>query len=313
MEPAGSTAEGLKVIRPNEFDVELHLDVGSVKFDTVDCGEFEYVLVEFKDEDDAKRLHQFATLHKFSSGTSFVCFDPQKVRTVFQGLIQRSINDISSNFRYNMRVGRVGPAITIWIDHPVIGNISMDLVPLIYIDGFELVAKPHPKLRNKRMHSHFDYGSKSLFNRVCEERDEFAQFWIRSFAREERTYINQGFYDGFPQNSCHKKCLQIIKAIKENHRAELGMLRSYIFKTIFLHMLRDLDKEDWEGDKLEERFKDFVKRLRGHLMTKRLPHFFVMELNLLRELESITLYNAMRFLQRIIDKDRYLNFLRKEA
>ena len=312
LEPAGSTAEGLKVIRPNEFDVELHIDVGSIRFEIIDCGEFEYVFIEIVDEMDAERLHAFTTSHKFENGYIAMCFNPRKVRTYFQSMIQRAINEIDERSVYFLKSGTVGPAITVWIHHLTFGKISIDLVPLIQIKGFELVAKPHPKLMNKKMLSHFSYGTKSISGHKFKDPNDFSKLWIRSFANKERTYISKGFY-GLPKKSCHRKCLKIIKAIKENHKPELGMFRSYIFKTVFLHMMRDLDRDDWEADKLNERFMDFIKRLRGYLMVKQLPHFFVMELNLLRDLESTPIINTLNFLQRIINKDKYLNFLRKDA
>ena len=96
-----------------------------------------------------------------------------------------------------------------------------------------------------------------------------------------------------PDDNVRKKCLVIMKVILQHFiHASLPpdttpMLPSFAFKTILFYECRVYpDKESWSEDNLYARVLSFIKRLILALKDKRLGHFFMEEVDVLKGIAS---------------------------
>ena len=259
------------MINPDEFDVQIFLNLDSdVLYIDGNTGVPDYVLVKYKNPDDPT-YREFSSVESSHYGGENVVFDPKKVRSYFQGQIQKSINGFD---QFEVDPSTSGPAIKLDI---VYGDnnteMSIDMVPIVVLGGKEIVAKPHPKTKHKQ------HG------------EEYAKYWRWSFTKQEKAAIER-----YPKDACHRKCLKIIKAIRENHPGQLGQFRSYIFKTALLHLMDEHSQDEWGEEQLTERFIDFLQYFIQCLKLRELPHYFVDDLNIFEDMSESALQNSMYFL-----------------
>ncbi|KAM4632590.1 inositol 1,4,5-trisphosphate receptor-interacting protein-like 2 [Discoglossus pictus] len=108
-------------------------------------------------------------------------------------------------------------------------------------------------------------------------------FWGISFSKHEQRLMNW-FKDQAPANSCHLKCLQIMKALRDLSSKALqptfahqwtSILSSYTLKTSLFYLLLKIPFELWEDSLLLDRMEDFIHFFRDCLQKQVLMHFFL--------------------------------------
>ncbi|KAL4659051.1 inositol 1,4,5-trisphosphate receptor-interacting protein-like 2 [Arapaima gigas] len=107
--------------------------------------------------------------------------------------------------------------------------------------------------------------------------------WTAYLPRQEQKLL--GWLKGrLPVSSCHLKCLQLAKALRDLSGSALGsqgaaewraVLSSYSLKTAWLRLLLATPSEAWEERHLLERLEDLLRSVRDCLHHRSLGHLFM--------------------------------------
>ena len=282
----GSVYEGLKVIRPDEFDVMMPLKL-EPKIWKLDEGK---ASLRGADGYWFVRRKELGSIPLGASpwDKSLIgdCLSPSKIISRFIGLIQKGINRQESTSEYEIRLRKSGPAITLDVRYDGYKHLSIDLVPAVSVGGVCVVAKNHPRA----LQSFSD--------------TDFQNLWRRSYSEEEKDKLRKmDLQDG----GCRLKCLRIVKAIRLNHRQQFGMLPSYVYKTLLFHLV-DMEDE-WHQEALAERIIDMFKTLEGYLKSGNLDHYFDPHVNLLEGCSPTSLNDLACYIARIVGRNDWSRLL----
>lgn len=278
----GSAEEGLKVIKADEFDVMIHLNLDSQRWHLEESDlapGYWYI----KTSTDVITAQSFSPSPRQISGS---LLQPNMIIRQFQSIIQKSVN--LGGTKYDIRTSTHGPAITLAVTYEVYGeqrHLDIDLVPSISLGSTWLVAKPHPLAQT--------------------DPAQYASLWRQSFSFDEYQRIN---VDLAQRGACHQKCLMILKAIRLNHFSQLGALSSYVYKTLLLQQMAL--EEDWSDEALPERFYDLLMGLKQALSEGRLDNFFCPGMNLLAGMRAEALENIRYFVIKKMTQDGMLSLLK---
>ncbi|XP_018612481.1 inositol 1,4,5-trisphosphate receptor-interacting protein-like 2 [Scleropages formosus] len=107
--------------------------------------------------------------------------------------------------------------------------------------------------------------------------------WAAYLPRQEQKLL--GWLKGrLPPGSCHLKCLQMAKAVRDLSGLALGsqgaiewraVLSSYSLKTAWLRLLLATPPEAWEERHLLERLEELLRSVRDGLQRRNLGHLFL--------------------------------------
>ena len=264
----GSTEEGLKVIKADEFDVLMHLELDPetwiLKESEAAAG---YWAVTKRDPVSSDSLDEFC------NGQHLL---PGSVVKHVQAMLERMVNFTSGKYE----VSNAGPAMTLSVMYNIHGRtkrLEVNLIPVLNQNSVWVEAKPHPR--------------SSVI-------PGYENFWRQSFAMEENQHLKNN--PNLLPGSCHLKCLRIMKAVRLNHFTQLGALSSYALKTVLMHMLDQED--DWTDQVLSERIFDFLLALKQYLTAKELPNYFCPEMNLLEGIRPETCDAIRSFIIKKLDQ-----------
>lgn len=107
--------------------------------------------------------------------------------------------------------------------------------------------------------------------------------WTVYFPRQEQRLLSW-LKGRVPPGSCHLKCLQIVKAVRDLSGQALdcrggaewrAVLSSYVLKMAWLRLLLSTPPEAWEEHRLLERIEDLLRGLRESLQQRFLGHLFL--------------------------------------
>uniref|UniRef100_W5LTW4 ITPRIP like 2 n=1 Tax=Astyanax mexicanus TaxID=7994 RepID=W5LTW4_ASTMX len=107
--------------------------------------------------------------------------------------------------------------------------------------------------------------------------------WTVYFPKQEQKLL--GFLKSkLPANSCHLKCLQLLKEVRDLGGQTLdqqagaewrGVLSSYALKTAWIRLLLSTPPEAWEECHLVDRLEDLLRCLRDSLQARNLRHLLL--------------------------------------
>lgn len=107
--------------------------------------------------------------------------------------------------------------------------------------------------------------------------------WTVYFPKQEQKLL--GWLKAkLPASSCHLKCLQLLKEVRDLGGQTLDqqagaewkrVLSSYVLKTTWLRLLLSMPHEDWEDRHLMDRMEDLLRFLRDGLQTRSLLHLLL--------------------------------------
>ncbi|XP_036407082.1 inositol 1,4,5-trisphosphate receptor-interacting protein-like 2 [Megalops cyprinoides] len=107
--------------------------------------------------------------------------------------------------------------------------------------------------------------------------------WTVYFPRQEQKLLSW-LKGRVPSGSCHLKCLQIVKAVRDLSGQALdsrggaewrAILSSYYLKTAWLRLLLSTPPEAWEDRYLLDRLEDLLRTLKDSLQRRSLGHLFL--------------------------------------
>uniref|UniRef100_UPI00398F3B3B inositol 1,4,5-trisphosphate receptor-interacting protein-like 2 n=1 Tax=Pristiophorus japonicus TaxID=55135 RepID=UPI00398F3B3B len=145
-------------------------------------------------------------------------------------------------------------------------SMSVRLIPAVHVgDSVFLVAQPWTR-------------TEAVLRPLKQE-----AFWHVYLSKHEQKFLNW-LKIQTPNNSCHLKCLQILKALRDLGCKEFDqkfslqwntILCSYNMKTALFHLLLKGPLEAWDEKFLMERLEDLVRFWRERLQKQELMHFFL--------------------------------------
>ncbi|XP_073503743.1 inositol 1,4,5-trisphosphate receptor-interacting protein-like 2 [Phyllobates terribilis] len=190
----------------------------------------------------------------------------------FHWKIQRCLNVIRYQFEERCHI-----TLTVWDDKLVLKilprsdyvcchiSMSVRLIPAFHLgDAVYVTAQP--------------WGTTSHQDHL-----NLDPYWGINFSKYEQKYL-AWFKDQAPSNSCHLKCLQIMKSLRDlsaktfqpsftwQWRAIFG---SYNLKTALFYLLLQIPYEKWDDSLLMERIADFFTFWKECLQKEALMHFFL--------------------------------------
>lgn len=257
----GSSYEGLKIGKPDEFDYGLVKDSWTGKIslmvDATTPPGFGYAVQNIN-----------SCLSKFKvPGTKRL--DASKVRGHLRDLVERAMLDLNMKGKIVKRPWEGGPAVTFEF---VSGNsdflyISIDLAIGIDLPNWPPGARPPPasaKNVKTQLVPKVKFGGNPAF-------------WQISFAQVEKAVMENIDSDG----GCRRKVLQLAKYFKGKSVGRWHPLASYHLKTILLHMNDERrQSKDWAQGMLVARFTELIERLLRRLRSGVLLSFFMPSVNL---------------------------------
>ncbi|XP_063790466.1 inositol 1,4,5-trisphosphate receptor-interacting protein-like 2 [Pseudophryne corroboree] len=125
-------------------------------------------------------------------------------------------------------------------------------------------------------------------NISCQETLQLDPYWGINFSKYEQKLLNW-FKDQAPSNSCHLKCLQIMKSLRDLTAKTFqpsfssqwkAVFSSYNLKTALFYLFLKIPFEKWDDSLLMERMADFFTFLKECLQNEALMHFFLGNSNL---------------------------------
>ncbi|XP_051877887.1 inositol 1,4,5-trisphosphate receptor-interacting protein-like 2 [Pristis pectinata] len=145
-------------------------------------------------------------------------------------------------------------------------SMSVRLIPAVHVgDSVFLVAQPWTS-------------TESALGPLKPE-----AFWHVYLSKHEQKFLNW-LKVQTPVNSCHLKCLQILKALRDVGCKDFDqefsvqwntILCSYNMKTALFHLLLKGPLDAWDEKFLMERLEDLIKFWRERLQKQELMHFFL--------------------------------------
>ena len=121
--------------------------------------------------------------------------------------------------------------------------------------------------------------SASLSGKRCNRRD----LWTLFFPQQEQRLLGWK-RSQVPRGSCHLKCLQLVKAIRDLGGQALDsqgveawgtVLSSYVLKTAWMRLLLRIPAEAWEERHLVARVEDLIQSLTEALEKRSIAHLFL--------------------------------------
>ncbi|CAH2248903.1 Hypothetical predicted protein [Pelobates cultripes] len=284
----GSYFEGLKISKPNEFDIMLKIPVQRVDLIDLDKSGAFYKFT-------FKRLPKNNTWDKYADAISrFI--SPNKIMAELRDIIENIIkSDETMEITPTMETSNC-PAITIEIKNTLKKiSVSVDLVLALEVpgiwpeatgDGMNIDCWLGTKMRNE-----YKYENVCLVAKQPDESKDKVEAWRLSFSHIEKEIIkNHGnsktCCESKEQTCCRKACLKLLKCLLEliknnSNKESLDVFCSYHAKTAFLHYcaMNPLDTQ-WLTEDLQKCFDDFVGYFLTCLKDARLPNFFIPRHNL---------------------------------
>lgn len=152
-----------------------------------------------------------------------------------------------------------------------------DIVQKIITEGFHFVPKSH-------------------------DEDNTDTTWRFSFSKPEVTLLNS-------ISSTVRNCFITFKLIvKDFLKPCCDKLRTYYFKTIFMHVLENTEPEFWKEDSTEQCFYYLLENVIEAIRIKNCPHFWLSDINLFEELTERDVNKLMKLLDKIkVNPIRYID------
>ncbi|XP_034937733.1 protein mab-21-like [Chelonus insularis] len=266
--------EGLEVISPGEFEVVLYLNQMGV-FNFVDDGTLPGCAV-LKLSDGRKR--SMSLWVEFITASGYL--SARKIRSRFQTLVAQacdkcvyrdSVKMIADTTEVKLRIQerfvvQITPAFKcggIWPRSAANWPIPcgpwpyQNLVAEVKTEGFNLLSKESAIFQGKQSAMEGDA-------------------WILSFLEAESRLL---------QGGCRKKCLGILKTLRDRHLDLPGNpITSYHMKTLLLYECEKHPLEtEWDDVCLANRMIGIFLQLISCLQCRRCPHYFLPNLDLFKE------------------------------
>ncbi|XP_075058729.1 cyclic GMP-AMP synthase-like isoform X2 [Mixophyes fleayi] len=280
----GSYYEGVKISKPNEFDIMLripitdHQRIGLTEFGKT--GAFYTLTCKRKPEDFMERY--IGDKGNISS---------QKIISKFRKLVKKAILGMAVSV---MRKKPSSPAVTLTVANKPT-DILVDLVLAL-----EIRQRWPDKARGgmniddwlgTKVKRNFTFQSFYMVPKQADKEQRAKDTWRISFSHiEKEILINHGrsktCCESGGEKCCRKQCLKLLKYLLEllgnkGMQRKMNNFCSYHAKTaLLLHCTQYPKDEDWKLEDLDTCFNRYIQFFQKCLKNADLPNFFIPSLNL---------------------------------
>jgi hypothetical protein len=265
--------EGFDVVSPNEFEVVLYLNQMGV-FNFVDDGTLPGCAV-LKLSDGRKR--SMSLWVEFITASGYL--SARKIRSRFQTLVAQACD--KSSYRDILKMVSDTSEVKLRIKE----RYTVQITPAFKCSGvwprsaahwpLPHIPWPHPNLVVEVKTEGFDLLSKECLSLQGKQSAMEGDAWVISFLEAEHRLLIGG---------CRRKCLSILRTLRDNHLALPGdPVSSYMLKTLLLYECEKHPRElEWDESAIGDRMNGILLQLVSCLQCKRCPHYFLPSLDLLR-------------------------------
>ncbi|KAL9979676.1 hypothetical protein ACROYT_G017376 [Oculina patagonica] len=294
--PSGSYFEDLKVEGPDEFDFMICLENLSLpgvcvikdipQRPVADPG---YVHVEIANDEDRHRWQDYLSTQGNLKPDTLLRRFKELIEEALSNRERRSHEKLVERFEVELR--------KIPITIKVIWNgemypyyeIAMDLVLCMKLTGWP--AASDIRVRLDRGHPGYEVFKKAvregyhLVASTIGESGEPRPCWRLSFSVAEGIVLKSVCEN---PRLIHKVALKVLKVLRKEHEEDLCLheaagsfnitwvFHSYVLKTMFLHEWCEFPEDSyWSKDRLGERVKGILERIRSSLKDKNIRSFWV--------------------------------------
>ncbi|KAM5165170.1 cyclic GMP-AMP synthase-like [Mantella aurantiaca] len=297
----GSYYEGVKVARPNEFDIMLKIPIS----DDQRIGLTEFGMSgAFYTLSCKRKPVDFMTNYVDDDGN----ISGQKILTQFRKLVKEIVSGMPVSVK---RKNPSSPALTLIIENSPT-NIDVDLVVALEIrqswphktkEGMNIDSWLGKKVKKK-----FKFYPFYMVPKKCKEGNTIKDTWRISFSHVEKEMLtNHGSSktccEEEGEKCCRKQCLKLLKNLLEllknngKHQKKLDKICSYYAKTAWFHHCAECPKdEEWKLEDLNICFNRYIQYFQSCLKDAHLPNFFIPSHNLFSmDVDCNLLYNLIDY------------------
>ena len=277
---AGSYYDGLCIVEPTEFDLDIMLKMPFpkhlMKLDFGNSFPIPSGFARYYRSSPPKDVKTTKKLTKDQERLFLAVFDenlllPVRVRNWFRTVVDKAV----SYFELHPLYHKCSPAATIKVKVDQDLEVEIDLVPVFPHGEEMLVPKTYPG-------------------------DEYQKVWRLSYPSLEKRLLKG--------QSCAKKVIRILKLFRDQFE-DWKWVSTYYLKTAV--MLKIREGEVWSDTQLGEKFEKMLQVLQQHFQRKHLSSLHNPGLNLLGHTKSATLCNSERRLNRFIGADETVEIANK--
>ncbi|KAL5276121.1 hypothetical protein ACFFRR_001752 [Megaselia abdita] len=272
---AGSYADGLKVVSPNEFDFHVYLRLREFSLLDVQRSEGFPGQVDINVKrvlNKIRNMYQYDAVYKVLSKLidDNNILSPKKLQSWLEGLMVRALNEIGSSFtmdgnKFYLQYGKSGPAHTLYVTVNQRDSFSIDFVPVIKI----MVNEHWPS-----------------------ERDpvtlEVNNFWVAVAKPKPCTNSFQTSFEFMERKLIKSKYNlkavdRLLKKMRDRHG--LTNLKSYYIKTVCLWKDDEVSMQFWSKS-LYYVFTEVFKKLLTFCENQEMPFFWDEDQNMFDKLSN---------------------------
>ncbi|XP_013793198.1 protein mab-21-like [Limulus polyphemus] len=277
--------EGLDVLSPTEFEVVLYLNQMGV-FNFVDDGTLPGCAV-LKLSDGRKR--SMSLWVEFITASGYL--SARKIRSRFQTLVAQACD--KSSYRDVVKM----VADTTEVKLRIRERYVVQITPSFRCSGLwprsaahwpiPHISWPIPNLVTEVKAEGFDLLSKDCVTLQGKQSAMEGDAWVLNFSEAEDRLLAGG---------CRKKCLSILKTLRDRHLDLPGNpVTTYHIKTLLLYECEKHPRElEWDEICLGYRLNGILLQLISCLQCRRCPHYFLPHLDLFKGKSATTLENAAK-------------------
>ena len=283
--------EGLEVISPSEFEVVLYLNQMGV-FNFVDDGTVPGCAV-LKLSDGRKR--SMSLWVEFITASGYL--SARKIRSRFQTLVAQAVDKCS--YRDSVKMVADTTEVRLRIKERYV----VQIIPAFRCGGIwsrsaahwpvPHVPWPNPNLVAEVKTEGFDLLSKESIYMKDKQSAAEGDAWVMSFKYAEDRLLFGG---------CRRKCLSILKALRDRHLDVPGQpVVSYHLKTLLLYECEKHPREvEWDDTCLGDRLNGILLQMISCLQNRRCPHYFLPNVDLFKGKSTSAMDNAAKQAWRIL-------------
>ncbi|KAF9417492.1 hypothetical protein HW555_005415 [Spodoptera exigua] len=282
--------DGLEVVSPHEFEIVIYLNqMGVLNF--VDDGSLPGCAV-LKLSDGRKR--SMSLWVEFITASGYL--SARKIRSRFQTLVAQACDKCS----YRDCVKMI--AETTEVKLRIRERYIVQITPAFKCAGLwprsaahwplPAIPWPHPNIVAEVKTEGFDLLSKECLALQGKNSAMEGDAWVLSFFEAENRLL---------QGGCRRKCLSILKTIRDRHLDLPGNpVTCYHMKTLLLYECEKHPREhEWDEVAIGDRINGIFLQLISSLQCRRCPHYFLPHVDLFKGKSPTALENAAKQVWRL--------------
>ncbi|XP_054713086.1 cyclic GMP-AMP synthase-like receptor [Uloborus diversus] len=289
----GSSFSGLRISRPDEYDINLVLKLPYSANDIeVQFQPQTPSFVKYKIKNPEKYQEKYGKLAPFIKDGYLM---PKKLRTWIQGVVDKArVSYQVPQKCKSLTPGSSGPAVTVYLNKENGDKIDIDLVLT-----FECALKEKPPGIDGRVYERVKNKLQCFLVPKSYQKSNPSPINDQECDRLWRTHFPVAENDIINDKGCVKPVIKLLKLLRDKENWKI--LASYYLKTVVMWMvLSNPNQEYWREDKMGERFIEALKKLADYVKNKKLPYFFSSKQNLLYKMGDVQSNNIFFRLTRII-------------